>query len=121
MSTSPDEVKVLHSKAVSPLICSTASLGVVQRWIIPQEQDTYCVLLSEKWNVSHAKLSDSHLWKHVACLLGSRLYFPHLISTVFDIFVRRDLNPTKLLKSEGAFSRGPRPGRPEGADLADIN
>lgn len=44
------------------LICSTASIGVVQRWIIPKEQEMYRVLLSEMFLMQNCQL---HICKNI--------------------------------------------------------
>lgn len=91
----------MHSRAVSPLICLTASISVVQRWIVPQEQETYVPYLVRN-EMSVMQNCQLHICENIQ--RGGfwwapelrRLYIPHLISTIFEIFALQDLNSTKL-------------------------
>lgn len=91
----------MHSRAVSPLICFTASISVVQRWIVPQEQETYVPYLVRN-EMSVMQNCQLHTCENIQ--LGGfwwapelrRLYIPHLVSTIFEIFALQDLNSTKL-------------------------
>lgn len=49
-----------------------------------------------------------------------RLYFPHLILTIFEIFVLQYLNSTKLSSLKELCPGRQRQGRTEGADLGDV-
>lgn len=84
-----------------------------------------CALLSEKWNVCHAKLSASHLWKHPTwwVLVGSgtaeTVYSSFNLDHLWD-FCSPRFKFNQALKSARTSSGGQRQGRTDSADLGDV-
>lgn len=57
----------VRSNSLSRLICSTASIGVVRRWIIPKEQRMYCASIApwEKKKRSVMQNCQMHICKNI--------------------------------------------------------